>query len=123
MEEWAPQHGPGFLTVEIDRRKMTADITRIKFDDNFAPHISMAWKPGLGGYGAIFDGWVEKEKEYGKRWPMLKPGDARVAEINSVTVSPKMTFDTIRQVGEVRAFCRMIAAGSRGLCTHCSRNV
>eukprot|EP00750_Incisomonas_marina_P011540 INCI16389.16.p1 GENE.INCI16389.16~~INCI16389.16.p1 ORF type:complete len:662 (-),score=99.72 INCI16389.16:1011-2996(-) len=101
MEEWAPQHGPGFLTVEIDRQKMTADITRIKFDDNFAPHISMAWKPGLGGYGAIFDGWVEKEKEYGKRWPMLKPGDARIAEINSVTVSPKMTFDTIRQVMKV----------------------
>ncbi len=82
----------------VDRKRRTADVTRIQFDANFSPIAFMAWKPGLGGYGAIFDGWLEREAEFGKRWPVLRAGDARLAEINSVTVTAKMTFEAIQQI-------------------------
>ena len=97
-ESWEPQPGPGFATVEVDRRKMTADITRIQFDQDFSPSLMMSFTPGMGGFGAVFTGWLEKEAEFSKRFPMLKPGDARVAEINSVTVSAKMPFEQVVRV-------------------------
>ena len=98
MDEWRPNNGPGFLTVEVDRKKVSADITRIKFDESFAPLFSMNFVAGLGGFGAIFDGWAEKENEYSKRWPMLRAGDARLAEVNSVTIGPKMTLQAIKSI-------------------------
>ena len=100
-EEWEPDFGPGFLTFMIDRKQVTADVTRIHFEVDFSPVTMMSFAPGKGGFGAIFQGWVENEKEYSKRWPVLKKGDARLAEINSTSVKPKMTFDTVMKVLQI----------------------